>query len=40
VIIWLRIGNASNRALLEWLQPRWPQIVTLLNAGHRLIEVR
>ena len=40
VIIWLRIGNATNRALLQWLEPRWPQIVTLLDAGHHLIEVR
>lgn len=40
VIIWLRIGNATNRALLQWLQPRWPQVVKLLNAGHQLIEVR
>ena len=23
-IVWLRIGNATNRALLQWLIPRWP----------------
>ena len=40
VIVWLRVGNATNRALLQWLEPRWSQIVVLLNAGHRLIEVR
>jgi predicted nuclease of predicted toxin-antitoxin system len=40
VIVWLRVGNATNRALLQWLEPRWSQIVMLLNAGHRLIEVR
>lgn len=40
VIVWLRVGNATNRALLEWLQPRWPQVLALLNEGHRLIEVR
>ena len=39
-VIWLRIGNATNLALLEWLQPRWPNVVLLLDAGHRLIEVR
>ena len=38
-IVWLRVGNATNRALLEWLRPRWPQVVVLLSAGHRLIEV-
>ncbi len=40
VIVWLRIGNATNRVLLQWLEPRWGQVVTLLTAGHRLIEVR
>ena len=40
VIVWLRVGNATNRALLQWLEPRWSQIVALLNVGHRLIEVR
>ena len=40
VIVWLRIGNATNRALLEWLEPRWPSVVQLLNDGNRLIEVR
>ncbi len=40
IIVWLRIGNATNRALLEWLEPRWPRIIALLEAGDRLIEVR
>jgi predicted nuclease of predicted toxin-antitoxin system len=40
VIVWLRIGNSTNRALLEWLEPRWPQVTVLLDAGNRLIEVR
>ena len=40
VILWLRIGNATNRALMLWLIPRWAPITTLLDAGHRLIEVR
>lgn len=39
-IVWLRIGNATNRALLQWWWPRWPQVLKLLNEGHRLIEVR
>lgn len=25
VIVWLRIGNTSNRALLAWLLPIWPE---------------
>ena len=40
VIVWLRVGNTTNRALLEWLQPRWPDLLILLDAGHRLVEVR
>ncbi len=40
IIVWLRIGNATNRVLLEWLEPRWPRIIVLLEAGDRLIEVR
>jgi predicted nuclease of predicted toxin-antitoxin system len=40
VIVWLRIGNSTNRALLQWLEPRWPIIIQLLNDGNRLVEVR
>jgi predicted nuclease of predicted toxin-antitoxin system len=40
VIVWLRIGNATNRVLLQWLTPRWAEITTHLEAGDRLIEVR
>ncbi len=39
-IIWLRIGNSTNRALVQWLDPRWQVIVELLDAKNRLIEVR
>ena len=40
VIVWLRVGNTTNQALLEWLAPRWLDIVMLLDAGNRVIEVR
>jgi predicted nuclease of predicted toxin-antitoxin system len=40
VILWLRIGNATNQALMLWLLPRWGEILVLLDAGNRLIEVR
>ena len=39
-IVWLRIGNSSNRALLAWLGPLLPQIVTKLQQAERLVEVR
>ena len=40
VIVWLRIGNATNRVLLQWLTPRWAEITAHLDADDRLIEVR
>jgi predicted nuclease of predicted toxin-antitoxin system len=40
VILWLRIGNSTNRVLLQWLEPRWSEITELLDAENRLIEVR
>ena len=40
VIVWLRVGNTTNQALLQWLAPRWLQITELLDAGNRVVEVR
>ena len=39
-IVWLRIGNTSRRALLQWFEPLIPQIVQMLENGERLIELR
>ena len=39
VIVWLRVGNSSNRALREWLKPRLPGIVQLVAQGGRMVEV-
>jgi predicted nuclease of predicted toxin-antitoxin system len=38
-IVWVRIGNCSNQALLRWLLPVWPEILRRLTLGDRLIEV-
>jgi len=38
VIVWLRVGNSSNRALRAWLEPRLPGIVQLVTQGSRLVE--
>ena len=38
-VVWLRVGNTSNRGLLQWLTPLWPDIVRRLAAGDVLIEV-
>jgi predicted nuclease of predicted toxin-antitoxin system len=40
VIVWLRIGNCSRRALLQWFTPLLPEISQRIREGHRLIEVR
>ncbi len=40
VIIWLRIGNATNPGLLAWLLPRWPLVEACLQKGEKLIELR
>ena len=39
VVVWCRIGNASNRALVAWLEPRWHAIEQALLGGERLVEV-
>jgi predicted nuclease of predicted toxin-antitoxin system len=39
VIVWLRIGNTSNQALLNWLIPLWAEIIRRIELGDRLIEV-
>ncbi len=38
-VLWLRIGNAVNRVLFDWLEPLLPQVVIELRAGNRLVEV-
>ncbi|MHC9419473.1 DUF5615 family PIN-like protein [Sphingomonas citri] len=40
VLLWLRVGNASNRGLEAWLTPPWPMIDQTLAAGERLVEAR
>lgn len=39
-IVWLRIGNATTKNLITWLEPRWNEVVAALNAGEVLVEVR
>ena len=39
-VVWLRIGNCTNRVLFAWLDPLLPGIVERLEAGIRLVEVR
>ena len=40
VVVWLRVGNTTRRALLQWFEPLIGQIADLIQQGERLIEVR
>ena len=39
-VVWLRLGNATTRNLIEWLAPRWDAIERGLAESVHLIEVR
>ena len=39
-LVWVRKGNCSNRALLEWIAPLWPDAVRRLEQGEGVIELR
>lgn len=38
-IIWIRIGNTSKQALLQWIEPLLPAIEKALTANEKLVEV-
>lgn len=38
-VVWIRIGNTTNRALLNQLEPLWPEVEQALQQGDRLVEV-
>jgi predicted nuclease of predicted toxin-antitoxin system len=39
-VVWLRIGNCTNRVLFAWLRPLLPEMKSRLEQGEKLIEVR
>ena len=39
-VLWLRIGNSTNRVLFTWLEPLLPAAIRDLETGHRLVEVK
>lgn len=39
VVVWLRIGNATNPVLRAWFEPRLAGIVQMAKDGGRIIEV-
>jgi predicted nuclease of predicted toxin-antitoxin system len=40
IIVWLRVGNTSRRALLAWFEPLLTQIEAEVARGELIIEVR
>ena len=38
-VVWIRLGKATSRNLLAWLEPRWLEIETRLHERVHLIEV-
>jgi predicted nuclease of predicted toxin-antitoxin system len=40
VVVWLRIGNCTNKALFSWLETLLPEIVRQIESGQRVVEVR
>ena len=39
-VVWIRLGNCTNAALLAAVETNWPAIATRLTAGERLVELR
>ena len=39
-VVWLRIGNCTNRVLFNRLEPFLPDIQSRLSQGEKLIEIR
>jgi predicted nuclease of predicted toxin-antitoxin system len=39
-VVWVRIGNAVSRVLLERFTVAWPAILAALERGERVVEIR
>ena len=39
-IVWVRVGNTRRAALLAWFEPLIDHVVSLVDAGNRIIELR
>lgn len=40
IVVWVRVGNTTRRALLDWFAPRINEIVEMTESGERLLELR
>lgn len=39
-VVWVRVGNTRRAAMLAWFGPLIDQVVSMVEAGNRLIELR
>jgi predicted nuclease of predicted toxin-antitoxin system len=39
-VVWIRIGNAVRRVLMQRLMRTWPRVIEKLAEGHGIVEVR
>lgn len=40
VVVWVRVGNTRRTALLAWFEPLIEEIVSMVERGDEIIEVR
>lgn len=38
-IVWVRLGNTTKQALLNWFKPLLPEIIEALERGEKLVEL-
>ena len=39
-VVWIRMGNALRRTLLDKLSVAWPAVIAQLEAGEPVVEIR
>jgi predicted nuclease of predicted toxin-antitoxin system len=39
-LVWIRLGNCRNTALLAAIEATWSRVLSCLQAGERVVEVR
>ena len=40
IIVWVRVGNTTRRALLDWFGPLVSHVILMIDSGERLVELR
>lgn len=39
-VVWIRVGNTTRLALLDWFTPLLARVIAMTESGERLIELR